>query len=138
MEADISQNVVFSCEAVGSPLPQLRWARLGPDDQLQFLNDFQSESAANESSISVSITNDTAAGLVASVLEIQNVQLSDQGTYLCLTSNGVVIGNVTTVENASAELLLEGECYGNNNKEAQVVIEFTYQSPRVQVHVEEW
>ena len=129
MEADISQNAVFSCEAFGSPLPQLLWARLGPDDQLQFLDDVQSEGRANESSISISITNDTAAGSVASELEIQNVQLSDQGTYLCLTSNDVVIGNLTTVENASAELLLEGEWYlllWNQQRQAQLVIEYRH------------
>ena len=109
VQADISQNATFFCEAFGSPLPQLLWARLGPDGQLQFLDNSQPEGGANESIISISLTNNFTAYSVASVLEIQNVQLSDQGTYLCLTSNGVVADNLTSVDNTSVELLVQGE-----------------------------
>ncbi len=107
-----SGTAVFTCEAFGSPTPSIFWARIGSNGDVDYLSDFVPEPADNNSSSTVRISvvsSNMTEGTVTSRLEIVNVQDSDEGVYACLTSNGVLISNLTTIrENASATLEIQG------------------------------
>ena len=70
------------------------------DGNLIFLDSFAS---------SETVTTNITTGTLTSLLQIENVQPTDEGEYVCLTSNGVALSNLTTIiENATAVLSITG------------------------------
>ena len=89
---------------------------VGGSSELEYLSDITPEgpTTTNTSTMRTSvISSNVTEGVVSSMLVIQNVQSADEGAYLCLTSNGVVLSNLTTIkENASATLVIQGWSVG--------------------------
>ena len=107
----IAATAVFTCEAYGFPTPNIFWAKINAFGNTEYLSDFTPEARSNFTSVmrTFVLKRNVTAGTVSSMLEIQNVQASDEGVYICLASNGVTVANLTTIrENASAVLTIQG------------------------------
>ena len=109
-QADLYSNSSFTCQAQGQPLPSISWSKISGTDTI-LLDDFSTGTPTSNMSVVrvMQVGTDVAAGIVTSQLVIENVQREDQGTYVCSTSNGVTLSNLTNVRsNATAELVVEG------------------------------
>ena len=109
-QADLHSNSSFTCQAQGQPLPSISWSKISGTDTI-LLNDFSTGTPMSNISVVrvMQVGTDVAAGIVTSQLVIENVQREDQGTYVCSTSNGVTLSNLTNVRsNATTELVVEG------------------------------
>ena len=88
-----SNPVLFSCQAIGEPLPAISW----------YFNDVMINSSdENEYNISTSL-NGT---VVASILTVVNAQSSDVGTYTCIAEN--IIDDIVRNDSSSGHLQVNG------------------------------
>ena len=76
------ENVTFSCQSVGEPVPDITWSF---NDAM--INEFDGNSKYMIESRSLNITT------TENTLTVYNVTSSDVGTYTCNASN--IIGSVT-------------------------------------------
>ena len=83
-EVVIGGNVEFSCNATGFPSPEILWLRDGNEVEIN-------GNLANPNKKIASITSqtDTCPLVVESVLYIEQVDLTDAGTYSCLATNNL-------------------------------------------------
>ena len=77
------ENVTFSCEAVGEPVPDISWYF---NDVMINVSDNSSKYMIESRSLNITTTENT--------LTVHNVTSSDVGTYTCNASN--FIGSVTS------------------------------------------
>ena len=80
---DQEDNVIFLCEAVGEPVPDISWYF---NDVMINVSDNSSKYMIVSRSLNITTTENT--------LTVDNVTSSDVGTYICNASN--IIGSVTS------------------------------------------
>ena len=80
---DQTENVTFSCQAVGEPIPDISWYFNGA---MINVSDNSSKYMIMSRSLNITTTENT--------LTVYNVTSSDVGTYTCNSSN--IIGSVTS------------------------------------------
>ena len=78
-----TENVTFSCQVVGEPVPDISWYFNGAKINV---SDNSSKYMIMSKSLNITTTENT--------LTVYNVTSSDVGTYTCSSSN--IIGNVTS------------------------------------------
>ena len=80
--SDQNENITFSCQAVGEPVPDISWYFNGV---MINVSDNSSKYMIMSRSLNITTTENT--------LTVYNVTSSDVGTYTCNSSN--IIGSVT-------------------------------------------
>ena len=80
---DQEDNVIFLCEAVGEPVPDISW----------YFNDVMINVSDNSSKYMI-VSRSLNITATESTLTVDNVISSDVGTYTCNASN--IIGSVTS------------------------------------------
>lgn len=72
------------------------WAYI-EGDVLRFLDDMSSTPSSSGSFITTSTVISNDLNWITRSLVIRNVQLSDEGDYVCITENGITLQNLTDI-----------------------------------------
>ena len=102
---NISFDAVFTCEAVGVPIPTISWS-LPDGTELSAMSGSGSGMLYSRISIETN-TSDSPSYRVISTLSVDNTEPGDAGVYTCVSVNGVenLIG---AAGSATANLTVQG------------------------------